>query len=71
MTGDIQPSTDFHNTLVKSFGSVSIAAAFIRIPYQRLLMAKENADGLQLRKTFFTNYKPMYSNQQSNESEDS
>ena len=33
MTGDTQLSIDFHNTLVKSFGSVSIAAAFIRIPY--------------------------------------
>jgi len=33
MTGDIQLSTDFHDTLIQSFGSVSIAAAFIRIPY--------------------------------------
>ena len=33
MTGDIQLSTDFHDILIKSFGSVSIAAAFIRIPY--------------------------------------
>ena len=33
MTDDIQLSTDFHDTLIKSFGSVFIAAAFIRIPY--------------------------------------
>ena len=33
MTGDIQLSTDFHDTLIQSFGSVSIAAAFLRIPY--------------------------------------
>ena len=33
MTGDIQLSTNFHDTLIKSFGSVSIAAAFIRTPY--------------------------------------
>ena len=33
MTGDIQLTTDFHDTLIKSFGTVFIAAAFIRIPY--------------------------------------
>jgi len=32
MAGDIQFSTDFHDTLIKSFGSVSMAATFIRIP---------------------------------------
>jgi len=33
MTGDIQQLTDFLDTLIEGFGSVSIAAAFIRIPY--------------------------------------
>ena len=69
MTGDIQLSIEFHETLIKSFGSISIAAAFIRIPYSTVGGWLRKGRWPATNKNFSTNYKPMYNNQQPNESD--